>query len=173
MYKLEITQFLKMNIITTKIITASKDELWDSLPEYVNVLPQKPVLVITNNMEVGGAEHELLLKLIAGCELTPQQYHHIMLTDGEYMSWAQLHYRLNPFIVLLFGVLPSRLGVSALFKINEPNHYDGSIWLPTLSVKDVFSDTIFKKQLWADGLKPLIKDKVAGEIVCPATEVKW
>jgi len=162
-----------MNIITTKIISATKDVLWDSLPESINALPQKPVLVITNNMEVAGAEQELLLKLIAGCEIMPQQYHHIMLTNDESLSWAQLHHKLNPFIVFILGVLPSRLGVSALFKINEPNHYDGTIWLPTLSVKDVFSDTNFKTQLWVEGLKPIFKEKVAGEIVCPATDVKW
>lgn len=162
-----------MNIITTNIITDHNDGIWNPLPINISNLPQKPVLVITNDMEIGGEEYTILMKMLNGCKLLPEQYNHVQIANEDHVSWSQLHHKLNPFIVLILGVLPSRLGVFALFKINEPNHYDGTIWLPTIRVSDVVKDVNFKSFLWESGMKPLFINKEEGELVCPPLGVKW
>ena len=162
-----------MNIITTNIIPANNDATWNPLPDTISNLPPKPVLVITNDMEIGGEEYTILMKMLNGCKLLPEQFNHIQVANEDQISWPQLHYKLNPFIVLILGVLPSRLGVSALFKINEPNHYDGTIWLPTIRVSDVVREDSFKKFLWQKGMWPLLVNKEEGELVCPPVGVKW
>lgn len=162
-----------MNIITTKIITSQNDTVWNRLPEVINNMTPKPVLVLTNVMEQDSDEHKILMKMLDGSKLVPDQYNHVQIADADEISWSQLHHHLNPFVVFLLGVLPSKLGVAALFKINEPNNYDGTIWLPTIRITDVIRDESFKSHLWNNGMKPLFLNKEKGELLCPSTQVKW
>lgn len=162
-----------MNIITTPIINAHNDAVWNPLPASICNMSQKPVLVITNVMDQESDEYNILMKMLAGSNLLPDHYNHVQIADEELISWSQLHHKLNPFIVFIIGVLPSKLGVAALFKLNEPNNYDGTIWLPTIRARDVVQDINFKKHLWEYGMKPLFVDKVYGALVCPSTAANW
>jgi len=59
--------------------------------------------------------------------------------------------------VILAGILPIQLGISAMFRLNEPNKYGDCIWIPTLALTELDKLPEMKKQLWNMGLKPVFQ----------------
>jgi len=153
-----------MNIINVDIITSQNDALWADVSYLVNEPAPKPVLVMTNENESANPADDLLRKMLGACHLTAGQYHIITLKDGQKAAWHQLRELLGPKIILLFGIAPTQLGISALFKINEPNHFNDRVWLPTLSVKEIETKQEAKTQLWNNGMKPIFIEKKFGPL---------
>jgi hypothetical protein len=147
-----------MDIIKTEIIDTKYDELWSDSSAFVNNMPVKPVLIIVNKFDAGGTEEIQLKKMLDACKLAPQQYNILQLSEGQMVAWHQLREQLQPDIVFLIGILPSRMGISALFSINSANSFDGKIWLPTLSIGELEKKPEVKKQLWLNGMKPVLAD---------------
>ncbi|MCD6013074.1 MAG: hypothetical protein K0Q79_2936 [Flavipsychrobacter sp.] len=147
-----------MDIIKTQVVDTKYDELWSDSSALVGNMPVKPVLIIVNNYDAGGIEEIQLKKMLDACKLTPQQYNILQLSERQMVAWHQLRDQLQPDIIFLIGVLPSQLGVSALFSLNSANSFDGKTWLPTLSINELEKNQDIKKQLWINGMKPVLVD---------------
>jgi hypothetical protein len=148
-----------MNIIKTDVVSPANDVMWNDVDALIANCDSKPVLIVTNDYTDGSADDVQLQKMLGACKLTGDKYNIIKLKDGQTAAWHKLHDRLKPGIVFLIGVLPAQLGISALFNLNSPNNFDGTIWLPTLSVSDLAKHDDMKKQLWVNGMKPLFVDR--------------
>ena len=153
-----------MNIIKSDVINSNYDIYWNEVTSFVNNVEAKPVLIITDGCADGSDDDVQLRKMLVACKLTPDQYNIIRLNEGERVAWHKLREPLNPGFIFLVGVLPSRLGISSLFRLNEPNHFNDRLWLPTLPIRDLEMSLDIKKQLWSNGIKPMFVDKAYGEI---------
>jgi hypothetical protein len=107
-----------------------------------------------------------LQKMLEACKLQPEQYNIIYLNEGQQTGWHQLNGRLDPFVVFLIGLLPAQLGVSALFRLNLPNRFQDTIWLPSLPLEELDQRPEVKKELWSQGMKPVFVDQKFGPLVC-------
>ncbi len=146
---------LGLSIISSEIISDKFDHYWN----HINDLSQSngvKLLVITsafNNLQ----EEQQLQKIIQACQLTENES--CTLTIDKSVAWHKIREAVHPQVVLLLGVHPYELGISALFHVLAPNNFDGCLWLvaPSLSEMEKYNDV--KKQLWTNGLKPIFIDK--------------
>jgi len=151
-----------MNIIKSDLVAMEYDIFWkDITPIVMNATP-RPVLVLINESENNSQEDAQLLKMLDACKLAPEQYNIIRIRQDEQVAWHQLRDRLNPKIIFMIGILPVQLGISALFKLNQPNHFNDCVWLPTISIREQEQFPDVKKQLWLSGMKPVFVDKSFG-----------
>ncbi len=148
-----------MNIIKTELVDAHYDMLWDDITTFTGNAMPKPVLVIVNTYRAGNAEEMQLKKMLDACNLLPEQYNILQMEYGQMVAWHQLRDRLHPEIIFLIGVLPSQLGISALFSMNYPNSFDGKTWLATVSMDELEKNAEVKKQLWQNGMKPIFIER--------------
>ncbi len=152
-------------IINTSIITSDQDVFWASFPAAEGMEP-RPVLIISHDFQQGSAEEDQLNGIIrAGCKLTEDKYNVIQLKGGENAPWVQIREHLRPSVVLLFGISPSQLGISALFRLNEVNKFNQRIWVPTVSLSHLMQDKNLKGQLWNNALKPVFEGKAHGDVL--------
>jgi hypothetical protein len=151
------------NIINTKIITAEYDDFWKNLTPMLSTLVPKPILIICNFFADGSAEEQQLKKMMDGSKLNAENYNILRINEGQKVAWHQVKEILNPKVIFLIGVLPTQLGISSLFKINEPNSFNDRVWLPSYSLKELDVHADVKKQLWQNGMKPIFVDKLYGE----------
>ena len=151
------------DIINTDIIPASLNTTWDE-NNLANGLRPKLVLIITTTYSDNTPEALQLQKIIAACKLTQEQYNIIQLNDNQLIKISHLLSNLNPKIVILFGILPIQLSISAQFILNEPNRFADCIFIPTLSLSDMEQLEEMKKQLWNKALKPVFVENVFGLI---------
>jgi len=152
-----------MHLFKTPIVTAADDALWTAAAFAVPQGPVRPVLVISATLGNEGADEQQLKKMLeAGCKMEPGQYRIVQMELGEDIAWHCLRDLYQPRIVFLIGVVPVRLGISALFAFNSPNNYDERIWIPTLSIPELEKDPMLKKQLWNNGMHPVFIQKKFG-----------
>lgn len=151
-------------IIETDILSDEWNTFWDKLPETKGPLEPKKVLILSAPFGANTSEATQLQKMMQACNIREDQYNVLQLNEGEDIAWHQLQFHLKPGVILLLGIQPSRLGVSALFRINEPNRYNECIWIPSLSLSELELNPEVKKQLWLQALKPVFVDKSYGEI---------
>lgn len=151
-------------IIETDILSDEWNTFWDKLPETKGPLEPKKVLILSAPFGANTSEATQLQKMMQACNMREDQYNVLQLNEGEDIAWHQLQFHLKPGAVLLLGIQPSRLGVSALFRINEPNRYNECTWIPSLSLSELELNPEVKKQLWLQALKPVFVDKSYGEI---------
>lgn len=150
-----------MNIINSDIITNKYDGLWEN-PELLSNLVPRPVAVIVNDFLPGSDDEMQLNKMLQACRLDAAKYHIVRLTDAKLLAWHKLNDQLKPKIIFLIGILPVQLGISAYFRLNEVNNFDGCIWLPTLPLSELNRHDEVKKQLWTNGMKPIFVDMKFG-----------
>lgn len=151
-----------MNILKTDIIDPVYDVLWNEIRSLAPDAVSRPVLVLVNDSGNGNAGDIQLQKMLAACKLFPEHYNTLKLGEGQLTSWPKLRERLDPKVIFLIGIAPAQLGISALFHLNNPNNFDGRIWLPTLSISELEKHDDMKKQLWTSGMKPVFVDKSYG-----------
>jgi hypothetical protein len=147
-----------MNIIKSGIVSAEYDGFWDEATAVTRNLIVKPVLIIVNTYTPGSNEEAQLGKMLGACGLTNEQYNIIQLDKDQQMAWHQLREMADPKVVFLIGVMPAQLGVSVLFQLNSANNFNDRIWLPTLSLAELEQYADIKKQLWVNGMKPVLVD---------------
>lgn len=145
------------DIISTAIIDNKQDEFWRALPPEVSQLPQKDTMVITLPMLAN--EDGQLQKMMQACKLDAKDYNVVQMKESEPISWHQLRDTLKPGTVLLLGVLPEQLGISAQFYMFAPNRFSDCIWIAAPSLAQLEQQPDAKKQLWTTGLKPVFVDK--------------
>lgn len=154
-----------MNIINTDVIDASQDVFWSD-PEALLKAEPRPVLILSADYAAGSAEEEQLTGILgAGCRLMSEQYNIIKLAEHANIPWHKLREKLQPRVVMLFNISPRQLGISALFRLNDINNFDGCLWTPTLSLTQIMQDKNLKGQMWNNALKPLFVDKLHGDVL--------
>lgn len=154
-----------MNIITSDILTTEYDIFWQDAGSYLEHLSPAPVLAITETLQPGSAEHTLLLKMLEACKLTPAQYNIVSVPAKSRVAWHKMCNALQPKVVLLLGMMPASLGVSALMKYCEYNHFDQAIWLPGPSAASMVQQPPVKIQYWNNALKPLFLEGAHGDVL--------
>jgi len=147
-----------VNIIRSEVISNKYDVLWEDLSSITEGMQPKTVLILVSECEKDSVEDQQLLKMLGACKLTDEQYNIIRLQKDQQIAWHRLREKLEPKIVFLIGVMPVQLGISAFFKLNEPNNFGDCTWLPTLSIHELEQFAEVKKQLWISGMKPLFID---------------
>lgn len=149
----------QLDIIKSGIVSHRYDAFWDDVTSIIGGLNPKDVLICTLPFEAGGIEDMLLQKMLQVCTLTPDQYNILAINQEQLVPLSGLQSALLPKYILLFGIMPQQLGIHALFHINEPNRFNGCVFVPTLGLMDIEQQPEAKKQLWLNGLKPVFVDK--------------
>lgn len=146
-----------LNIIKSKIISSDWDTFWQQ-----NVLTdelQKSTLVVSTPYQPGSPEETQLQKILQACSVTADTCHLIQLEPAQQASWHIIRDKVQVRYVIIFGVMPQQLGISALFRLNEPNRFNDCIFIPTLSLQELEKQPEAKKGLWLNALKPVFADK--------------
>lgn len=148
------------NIIRTKIIDDKWDIFWDDSLVSSLQNSETELLVITIPFSPGDTENTQLQKMMTACNLGREQYTVLQLENEQKVSWHHLREKLKPKFILLLGILPEQLGISAMFHRFAPNRFNDCLWIaaPTLSEMEAQPDA--KRQLWTEGLKPVFVDKL-------------
>ncbi|MCB0697326.1 MAG: DNA polymerase III subunit psi [Chitinophagaceae bacterium] len=146
-------------ILNTEIIDTEIDIFWQNDHIAMPDMSPRKVLIVTTQHNENSAEQAQLNKIINACKLTAEQYNIIQVATGKQVAWHQIKNTIQPENVLLFGVHPNQLGVSALFRLNSINHFDGAKWIPTLSLQELEQQPQAKKDLWSNALKPIFADQ--------------
>ncbi|HYD20338.1 MAG TPA: hypothetical protein VEB40_02595 [Flavipsychrobacter sp.] len=145
-------------IIHTEIIDTETDIFWhNDATSYENISP-KNVLILTQKFDEQSTEHLQLSKILDACKLNSDTYNLLQFAEHEKKAWHQLKTAAQPAMVILFGIHPADLGISALFRLNRPNSFDGITWIPALSLQELEQQPQAKKDLWGNALKPLFAD---------------
>ena len=153
-----------MNIIKSDIIKETWDSYWNDAPTAIACATPRPVLVISRPYDQESAEETQLIKMLEACKLMPEQYNIISVGEKEEIAWYQIREKLIPSFILLIGVYPAQLGISALFCLHEANNFNDRVWLPTLSIEELEKNKDVKKHLWLRGLQPIFIKKEFGDI---------
>lgn len=143
-----------MLLLRSKIVPATQDAFWQPLPERWLSLSPARLLVITSPYQPESIEATTLSKLIQACGITEGVDGHILMFEESSIAWHLLKAHFSPAHVLMFGILPAQLGISALFALNAANRFDGSIFIPTIAPLSFSQDAGTKKLLWESVLKP-------------------
>jgi len=146
-------------ILNTEIIDTETDIFWDNKPDITGDMQPKEVLIVSVIFDEGSAQETQLNKILEACKLNQDKYNIIQLPENAKVAWHQLKNTLQPEVVLVFGVHPRDLGISALFRLNSVNNFDGITVVPTLSLHNLEQEPQAKKDLWVNALKPLFADK--------------
>jgi hypothetical protein len=150
------------DIINTPVVDKKWDKLWDELSGLPINANKVDVLILSLPYRDGSGDEVQLQKMLQACNLTPEQYHIIFINEGELVPWHKFRDTLRPGHILLLGILPEQLGISAMFRLFEPNRFNEVIWIPGLSLAQFEQQTDAKRQLWQNGLKPVFVDKSTG-----------
>lgn len=154
-----------MNIITTDILTTDNDRLWEDATAYLQHKQPAPVLVITETLAPGSAEELQLHRMMEACKLSTSQYNVVYIPAGAQVAWHKLHHALQPRIVILLGMVPARLGISALMQYCALNRFDDTYWLPGPSMASMGSQQEIKSQFWNMALKPTFISGTYGNVL--------
>lgn len=149
-----------IDIIQSKIVGKEWDALWDK--ETTSETAPVPVVVLSETYSSGSAEEAQLQKMLQACGLDAAQYKIILLANEQLMAWHAIRERYQPKVVLLLGVNPYQLGVSAMFRLLGPNNFNDCTWIPAPSLTELEKQPEAKKQLWLNALKPVFVDKTTG-----------
>lgn len=148
--------------IKSDIISNKYNIFWKDISDLITDTTPKKILVLSLNYSPASFEEGQLKKMLQACTLTPEQYHIVKIGEGQLVAWHKINEQLHPQITLLVGVLPAQLGISATFRLNEPNFFNECLFIPTLSINELEQSPEVKKQLWNIGLKPVFIDKKIG-----------
>src|SRR5690606_39639235 len=74
------------DIIHTDIVSAAYDVFWNDLPNWIESLPKRKVMIITRPFEKGSPEAIQLSKIIAACKLEEDAYNCIHLPENVFLD---------------------------------------------------------------------------------------
>jgi hypothetical protein len=146
-----------LNIIKSKVVSSDWDAFWQQHTAIEEL--EKNTVVLSTPYQAGSQEQMQLFKMLGACNLYPEDFHIIHIKEGEQIAWHQLRDKIKPKQVIICGIMPVRLGISAMFRFNEPNRFNDCIFIPTLSLPELEKNPEAKKQLWLNALKPVYIDK--------------
>ena len=138
------------DIFHSPIVPASQDAFWAPLPANVSAMQPKDTLVLSTVFAPGSAEENQLHKMLGACKITPADYNVVQFQTTQQLPWHQLKELLKPTKVLLLGLMPAQLGISALFIPHEVNRFNEVVWMPTFGLDNLLTNTALKQHLWAN-----------------------
>lgn len=136
------------DIFSTQVISTDVDVFWQENSD--SDLAAKDTLVISAAYEAGSAEEQQLLKMLSVCKLNPDAYAVIKLAPGAHRAWFRIRPVVQASTVLLLGIHPARLGISALMRPHDINLFDGARFVPTASLAELLNDAALKQHLWTN-----------------------
>jgi hypothetical protein len=151
------------DIIKTKIVGSEWDVYWEELSADI-AGGKADTLVLSQPFEQSGSEEVQLGKILQACKLAAEQYQVIKIESTQQIPWHKLREAVQPKVVILFGIMPNQLGISATFQLYQPNRFNDCIWVASPSLTELETNGEAKKQLWQLGLKPVFEDKTIGNI---------
>lgn len=146
------------DILNTPLVPLKWDELWDIPDPLQSDVNPTDVLVLSLPYRIGSGDESQLTKMLGACNLTPAQYRVLFIERYAMASWHRIREKLQPKYVLLLGVTPEQLGISALFRPFVSNSFNDCTWIPSVSLEELEQQPEAKKQLWVNGLKPVFVD---------------
>lgn len=149
-------------LINTQVISSKYDEFWNDVLEAVKQLQPRPVLVITTPFAAGSAEETQLKKMMQACQLTEEDYNVIQHSSENAVAWHKLRDGLGVKSIVMLGVMPYELGVSAQFMPHQLSRFNDRNWIVTGTLEELTQRPEIKGHLWQYGLKPAFVDKVYG-----------
>ncbi len=138
---------------------AEHDVFWTNEWLKTKSLSAKPVLFMTVRNE-REEDTVLLQKIIEACRLQPELYQVVELDEKDRIAWHYLREELGIATLVLFGIEPAQLGVSAHLMPHQTNRFDQCNWIPTASMQQIAAQPELKAHLWNYGLKPVFIDKI-------------
>lgn len=147
------------DIINAEIISSDYDIFW-TLPEEVTTLEPRPVLIASQSFDCGSAEETQLKKMLQACQLGDKDYHVIQFGEGQKVAWHLLRDQLQVKSIIILGINPEQLGVSALFMPHQLSRFNQCNWILTESLQVLMTRPEIKNHLWQYGLKPAFVEKV-------------
>lgn len=142
-------------IFKSSLVNIGWDAFWEELPEAMQSLEPKDTLVLSLPYESGSPEEIQLIKMLSACKLSAENYNIIQLLPQQKIAWHQLREVVHPNNILLLGILPEQLGVTALFVPHEINNFDQATWTATFSLTQLLSNTALKQHLWTNVFQKL------------------
>ncbi|MBS1780147.1 MAG: hypothetical protein JST70_12520 [Bacteroidetes bacterium] len=149
-----------MNLYNVDIVKNEWDSFWNDAIDMKKINNEARVLIISATFDTGSAEAAQLEKMMSACKLDNTGYNIIQVPGTEKMAWHKLKSIFAPQYVILLGIMPAQLGISASFRLFGPNRFDDAIFIPSLSLTEMEQKPEAKKQLWAEGLKPMFVDSM-------------
>jgi hypothetical protein len=143
------------DIFTTEVISTAVDVFWQQDDQ--SALLAKDTLIVSNAYNPESEEEQQLLKMLSACKLTSNDYQVVKLAPAESTAWHRLRHTTQASKVLLLGVHPGQLGISALMSIHEINNFDGVQFVPTASLAELLANATLKQHLWTSVLKVIYK----------------
>ena len=143
------------NIINSPVVGTEHDMFWNELPPETGNLTPADTLVISISYEAGSSEEVQLQKILQACKLQQGDYNIVKIAETAALPWYKLRDALKPKTILLFGVTPQQLGITAMFRLFAPNHFNDCKWVASPSLTELEKQPEAKKQLWQYGLKPV------------------
>lgn len=142
-----------LEILNTPIIHSSIDAFWEK--QKAIDLTEKVAVVFTRPIASGSADELLITKMMAACGLKTDQYVMITMVENDRLAWHFVKEKTKAKKVLLFGINPEALGISALLVMNQINNFDAAQWLCTTTLSEVESTKGLKQHLWQNVFKPM------------------
>ncbi len=142
-----------LEILNTPIIHSSIDAFWET--KKAIELTEKVAVVFTRPIVSGSADELLITKMMTACGLKTEQYSLITIAENDSLAWHIVKEKTKAKKVLLFGISPRALGISALLPLNQINNFDAAQWLCTTTLSEVESTKGLKQHLWQNVFKPM------------------
>ncbi|MBS1783586.1 MAG: hypothetical protein JSS78_11005 [Bacteroidetes bacterium] len=149
------------DILRTDILSYKFDIFWQSNDEIKNLEP-RPVLVVSSTFQPDSQEEEQLKKMLSACRLEASTFHIMQLQPESQISFHQLKDHLQLKSIVLLGVSPVQLGVSAYLMPHQLSRFGNCNWIVTESLRVLLERPEIKTHLWQYGLKPAFVDQVYG-----------
>ena len=142
-----------MQLYNTKVIPAAEDVMWVS-PANLPRMEAAKLLVIAAHFDPGGSESTTLAKMMTACKLAPADYAVVELSPTDRLPWRALMEAGAPSRILLLGIHPAQLGISAAFQQNHCNNFLSYVIIPGPGLAQLDQQPTIKRELWEQGLKP-------------------
>lgn len=149
------------DIINAQIISNEYDVFW-SKPEDVLQLSPRSVLVASLPFSQGSAEAIQLKKILEACKLKEDDYNILQFNNDTQIAWHLLRDQLKIKSIILLGINPQQLGISAQLMPHQLSRFNNCNWVVTESLDILQQRPEIKTHLWNYGLKPAFVDKVYG-----------
>ena len=145
-----------VNILRSPVVPATADTDWLAPQWLAAYHPAATVLMYQGKLSP--AQETLAKRLLEqGCGLLPEAYTLVELPADTRLSWPLFKTYFQCKNVLLCGILPRQIGISALFAYNRPNHFDSATIIPTATLAEMDQQVAHKKQLFTAALQPVFK----------------
>ncbi|MGN6478222.1 MAG: hypothetical protein ACTHKV_13440 [Flavipsychrobacter sp.] len=149
-----------MNIFNVDIVRNEWDAFWNDATDIKKTHEDANVLIVSMPYNTNSAEATQLEKMMGACKLDDTKYNIVQMPATEKIAWHKLKSIFAPQYVILLGIMPAQLGISASFRLFGPNRFDNAIFIASLSLTEMEQKPEAKKQLWAEGLKPMFVDNM-------------